>query len=203
MRPRRVLRTALVVVACGSAAVVLYLGVMLLRVTSMGHDRTAVPADAIVVMGAAQYDGVPSEMLERRLQTALALWKAGKAEWLAVTGGKKPGDRFTEAGASAAWLVARGVPEHRILQEGSGRSTWESLSGLKTVLEDSGVRTAVVVTTDWHVARSVYTLRELGLEAHPASAGPAQGSAARWVRETVAVAVGRIIGFGRLHGITG
>lgn len=185
------------------AAAVLYSGVTFARVLSMGHDRGDGNTDAIVVMGAAQYDGTPSEMLERRLQTALGLWEGKHAKWIAVTGGKKPGDRFTEAGASAAWLESHGVPESVILKEETGRSTWESLQSLSPVLRQNRVRTALVVTTDWHVARSVYSLRELGFSAEPASAGPAQGSAGRWLRETTAVALGRLIGFDRLFGITG
>ena len=173
------------------------------RVHSMGSKHAVRDADVIVVMGAAQYDGRPSEMLLRRLDAALSLWKGKRAEWIAVTGGNRAGDRFTEAGTSAAWLVKHGVPETRILREETGTSTWQSLSGLKRVLYDNGIGTALVVTTDWHEARAVLSLRELGFSAEPASAGPAQSTASRWVRETIAVGVGRIIGFRTLHAVTG
>lgn len=203
VRTRRLLRRTLLTCAAVLLVAILYLAVTFVRVRSMGSTHVAKKADAIVVMGAAQYDGRPSEMLRRRLEKALELWNEGKAEWIAVTGGKKSGDRFTEAGTSAAWLVKRGVPEARILFEERGRSTWESLFGLTPVLRHNGVRTTLVVTTDWHEARTVFSLRELGFTAAPATAGPAQGSASRWMRETLAVGLGRIIGFGQLYDLTG
>ena len=197
------LRAAVAVVLGLVAFLFLYVAGSWLQVRGMGSRTPEGTADAIVVMGAAQYDGRPSDMLERRLDTALEMWNDGRAKWLAVTGGKMEGDRFTEAGASAAWMADRGVPMDRILREETGRSTWESLSALAPVLRDNGVTSAFVVTTDWHVARSVFTLRELGFTASSASAGPAQGSTARWWREAFAVGVGRVIGFGRLHSLTG
>jgi uncharacterized SAM-binding protein YcdF (DUF218 family) len=169
----------------------------------MGSRTPRGNADVIVVMGAAQYDGRPSDMLERRLERALALWNDGRATWMAVTGGKKPGDRFTEAATSASWLEKRGVPRDKILSEEAGASTWQSLSALAPVLRAKGVRVAFVVTTDWHVARAVYSLRELGFAATPAGAGAAQSSVARWWREALAVSGGRLIGFERLHALTG
>lgn len=197
------LRTVAAVLLCAVALAFLYVAGSWLQVRGMGSRAPEGTADAIVVMGAAQYDGRPSDMLERRLETALSMWNDGRAKWLAVTGGKMEGDRFTEAGASAAWLTDRGVPQDRILREETGASTWESLSALAPVLRGNGVDAAFVVTTDWHVARSVLTLRELGFDAMPASAGPAQGSTARWWREALAVGLGRVIGFGRLHSLTG
>jgi uncharacterized SAM-binding protein YcdF (DUF218 family) len=197
------LRTVAAVLLGAVALAFLYIAGSWLQVREMGSRTPEGSADAIVVMGAAQYDGRPSDMLQRRLETALEMWNDGRAKWVAVTGGKMEGDRFTEAAASAAWLADRGVPADMILREETGASTWESLLALAPVLRDNGVSSAFVVTTDWHVARSVLTLRELGFGASPASAGPAQGSTARWWREALAVGAGRIIGFGRLYSLTG
>lgn len=199
----RRLRTAAAVLLGVVALVFLHVAGSWLQVREMGTREPSGTADAIVVMGAAQYDGRPSDMLERRLETALAMWNDGRAEWIAVTGGKMEGDRFTEAAASAQWLVDRGVPAARILREETGASTWKSLSAIAPVLHDNAIESAFVVSTDWHVARSVLSLRELGFAASPASAGPAQGSTARWWREALAVGAGRMIGFGRLHSLTG
>ena len=85
------------------------------------HDE-ARPADAIVVLGAAQYDGRPSPVLAGRLDHALELWQAGLRRTIVVTGGKQPVDRFTEAAASADYLEERGVPAAAILQETTGRT---------------------------------------------------------------------------------
>lgn len=197
------LRTAGTVLAVTVSLALLYVAGNWVQVRAMADDVPEGNADVIVVMGAAQYDGRPSEMLEKRLETALALWNGGRGSWLAVTGGKQTGDRFTEAATSAAWFVERGVPAARILREETGSSTWESLSALAPVLRGNAVKSAFVVTTDWHVARSVMSLEELGFESSAASAGEAQESLSRWARETLAVAAGRIIGFGRLYSLTG
>lgn len=183
-----------------------YFSVVFLQVRAMGAGPGAIPArsDVIVVMGAAQYDGTPSPMLEERLASALSLWQDGVAPVIAVTGGKMPADRFTEAATSRRWLTDRGVPRDAIMLEDTGRSTWESLSSLAPLLDDRGVRTVVMVTTDWHLARSTHAMRELGFAVTPAPAGEGRsGSIMRWVREAAGVGVGRVIGFGTLERITG
>jgi len=195
-----VIATAVVVVMAA------YFCIVFVQVVRLGSSEPPVDAqvDAIVVMGAAQYDGRPSALLQERLERALELWNRGHAQWIAVTGGKKSGDRFTEAGTSAAWLVKRGVPEARILLEETGRSTWESLSNLAPVLRDNGVESAILVTTDWHLARSVHSLRELGLKVRPARAGAHHSWLDQhWYREALGVGFGRLVGFDRLHTVTG
>lgn len=199
----RTRRTAAAVFLLSAAIVFLYVAGSYVQVREMGTRNPRGSADVIVVMGAAQYDGRPSDMFERRLETVLTLWNNNRATWVAVTGGNKEGDRFTEAGTASAWLQKRGVPADRILSEETGTSTWDSLSALAPVMHDRGIRSAFLVTTDWHVARSVLSLRELGFRVLPAGAGAAQSTTIRWWRESLAVSVGRLIGFGRLHSLTG
>src|SRR6185436_3848629 len=103
---RRGLFAALLVVV----VVVGYYAVSLLQVWSTGRSDYTGKADAIVVMGAAQYDGRPSPQLAARLDHVAELWPQGRAPLVVVTGGKRPGDRFTEAQASARYLEERGVP---------------------------------------------------------------------------------------------
>ena len=91
------------------------------------------PSDAIVVLGAAQYDGRPSPVLAARLDHALELYDDGVAPMIVVTGGRQPGDRFTEATASATYLHEHGVPDAAILRETTGRSSWESLAAAGAV----------------------------------------------------------------------
>ena len=191
-----------------SAMYVSICGALLVRTGSHDDGRRA---DAIVVMGAAQYDGVPSPLLRLRLEHALALWRAGRAPLIAVTGGKQEGDRFTEAAASRRWLADSGVPASAILAEDKGASTWESLTELTPVLRGAGVRTVIGVSSRWHVERVVLSLRDLGFGAS-ASAVRLPGhawfdedgaSAGATEREIIGVAVGRLIGFGRLFDLTG
>lgn len=198
-------------VAVAASVVVLAFGAYYLatlyQVWATGRTDQARPVDAIVVLGAAQYDGTPSPQLQARLDHALELYRAGHAPVVVVTGGNQPGDRFTEAEASAAYLVERGVPEEAILQEGEGTSTWESLEGVAELLEPRGLDEVLLVSDPFHLLRSRLIAEEVGLEAYtsPSTGGPVQGweNVVKHVKEAAGISLGRIIGFERLWGITG
>lgn len=181
----------------------LYVVVVGVTVVSAGTRDNGRNADVIVVMGAAQYDGRPSELLESRLAHALDLWRDERAPLIAVTGGKQEGDRFTESEASSRWLVDKGVVEGAILQENVGRSTWESLDELAPVLKKNSVKSVVVVTSNWHAARSALTLEEMGFSVSTSAINSSSPSVGRWMREVAGVAVGRVIGFRNLFTLTG
>jgi uncharacterized SAM-binding protein YcdF (DUF218 family) len=155
------------------------------------------PADAIVVMGAAQYNCRPSPVLEERLQHALDLYQSGIAGTIVVTGGKQEGDRCTEATAGAEYLMANGVPEADLLRENQGANSWESLAAAARILRDRDMTRAVLVTDGYHALRVEAIADELGLDAvvSPSHKG---GSLRNYAEETAAVSIGRIIGFGRL-----
>lgn len=142
-----------------------------------------------------------------RLDHALVLLNAGRAPLIAVTGGKQPGDRFTEAEASRKYLQARGVEPAKILAESAGASTWQSVSNLSPVLRSAEVNKALVVTDRYHVQRTVLSLREAGFEATGSATRTSPVAGARAVahaaEESVGVAVGRLTGFERLWRITG
>lgn len=201
---RCVLSCMLRLMSAATIAVVLYVCVVGVTVVGAGTIDNGREADAIVVMGAAQYDGRPSELLESRLSHALELFKnKNRAPLIAVTGGKQAGDRFTESEASAQWLIENGVDADVILQEDIGRSTWESLDELMPILNGKSVKNVIMVTSDWHAARSALTLEEMGFSVST-SAAPSNGaSLRRWFKESAGVAVGRIIGFRKLFTITG
>lgn len=157
-------------------------------------DRSA---EAIVVLGAAQYDCRPSPVLEERLDHALELYQAGTAGTIVVTGGRQEGDRCTEATASADYLLAAGVPDADLLREVQGTNTWESLAASARILRDVGMTDVVLVTDGYHALRVQAIADELGLDASVSPTGMG-GSVRDYVEETAAVAVGRIIGFRRL-----
>ena len=184
-------------------AVALYVGGSFASIRVVGKQTASINADVIVVMGAAQYDGTPSPMLEARLAHALELYNAGYASRIAVTGGKQSGDRFTEAATSRRWLKDRGVPVESILEEVTGRSTWESLQNLAPILREQGMQRVIVSTSAWHVQRSVLTMRELGFRVIASGAPSTTPDAYRELKETIGVSIGRIIGFQRLFAITG
>ena len=101
--------------------VVAYFAISLFQVWSTGRSHHSGQVDAIVVMGAAQYDGRPSPQLQARLDQVIELWNEGVAPTIFVTGGNQPGDRFTEAESSTNYLVNNGVPDSVIIGEDTGR----------------------------------------------------------------------------------
>jgi uncharacterized SAM-binding protein YcdF (DUF218 family) len=198
---RRIAQVAGALVALGLA----YLAVSYWQVWSTGRSDEARPVDAIVVMGAAQYDGRPSPQLAARLDHVVDLWPEGFAPLVVVTGGNQPGDRFTEADASAAYLTERGIPAAAIVLEGDGSSTWESLQNVETQMGGT-VESVLIVTDPYHALRSRLIAESVGFEAHvsPTTTSVVSGSREfrRELGEAVGVSVGRIIGFDRLSELT-
>ena len=194
-------------IACAVAiSFVLYFVVTSVSYRASWSHEAKGSADVIIVMGAAQYDGVPSNLLEMRLQQGLDLWKDGRAPLIALTGGKQAGDRFTEAATGRRWLTDRGVPVNAIVSEDVGRSTWQSLSQLAPVLQERSVETAIVVSSYWHVQRADLILHQLGYDA---STSPVPGDSASLAWNTKAsgellgISFGRLMGFDTLYSITG
>ncbi len=184
-----------------------YYSVTLYQVHATGRSDQTSHVDAIVVMGAAQYDGRPSPQLAARLDHAAALWSADLAQVMVVTGGNQPGDRFTEAEASANYLIALGVPPEAILQESVGQSSFASLEQVATLLHQRGLFRVLLVTDPFHSLRTRLIAQELGLEAYvsPTRTSPVRGNAetAKELEEAAGIALGRLIGFERLLSITG
>jgi vancomycin permeability regulator SanA len=198
---RRILQVGIVVLLI----VVGYYLVSFWQVWSTGRSDEARAVDAIVVMGAAQYDGRPSPQLAARLDHAVSLWNDGLAPVVIVTGGNQAGDRFTEASTSAAYLVERGVPSSAIVQEDAGSTTHDSLDRARALVGES-VERVLVVTDPYHALRSKLTAEEVGFTAYvsPAPDSVVVGATElrRELAEAAGVAVGRIIGFERLSGLT-
>jgi len=194
---RKVLRFLLVVVLVVAA----YFAVTAVQVWLTGRRHEAHPAGAIVVMGAAQYDGVPSPDLAARLDEAYLLWKLGYAQVVMVTGSKEPGDQFTESEAGARYLEAKGVPAADIEQVG-GTDSWQNLSLAAPPLLAQGRGSVLLVTDPFHEDRSLAIASAVGLRASPTPTrtSPITGMAAvpYYAKETVGVGLGRIIGYNHL-----
>lgn len=205
----RLLRFLLRIVALVVTLVLVYLVVTAVQVWMTGRRYEPRRAGAIVVMGAAQYNGVPSPDLASRLDEAELLWRQHDAPDIMVTGSKEPGDRYTEAEASARYLIAAGVPSQDILEAG-GNDSWENLSLAAPVLLAHGDTTVLVVTDPFHEDRSLAIATDVGLTAFPTPTrtSPIKGlsTVPYYAKETVGVALGRIIGFdhlGSLHASLG
>ena len=202
VRWRIILRAAIVLFVLGFV----YFTITFVQVVLAARRDNARPSQAIVVLGAAQYDGRPSPVFEARLDHAVDLYTDAIAPTIVVTGGKQEGDRFTEAAAGADYLHSRGVPDTAILRETTSRSSWESLSATANFLEERGMTRVVLVSDPFHSLRLEAIADELGLDAvtSPTRTSPITGLSEWWrfFTETLRVGAGRILGFGRLarHG---
>ncbi|HET7029624.1 MAG TPA: YdcF family protein [Candidatus Limnocylindrales bacterium] len=160
---------------------------MSFRIWDAGNRDDARPVDAIVVLGAAQYNGRPSAILRARAEHAIDLYEAGLAKWLVVTGGKADGDRTTEAASARELALERGVPESAILVEDRGRTTLESLRGVAEVLRAHGLSSALFVSDRTHMLRVLKIARDQGLQAwgSPTSTSPTDATFGNRLEATV------------------
>jgi len=192
------LRWALRIVLLVVAAIVLYFVVTLVQVWLTSRHYEPHAAGAILVMGAAQYDCVPSPDLRARLDQALTLYRQHYAHLIMVTGYKEPGDRCTEAQSGAMYLESKGVPARDILQAG-GDNTYENIAAAAPVLQHHGATVVLVTTDPFHEARSMAIASDLSLSPSPTptQSSPITGwsTVPYFLKEGVAVVLGRIIGY--------
>ncbi len=180
----------------------LYVTVTFVQVWQTSRDDQARPADAIVVLGAAQYDGRPSPVLQARLDAALDLYRDGVAPVIVTTGSNQVGDRFTQGFAGFAYLRDAGVPEEDLRVVVDGTTTYEELSATANVLVDEAIGSDVVLVSDpYHGLRAVETAREVGLDA-VFSPTDLDSSFTQLARETAGVGLGRIVGYRRISGLS-
>lgn len=189
----RALRDVLLVLLLACLALPLLVAGRVVQVA--GRDEQ-VPAGAIVVLGAAQLDGEPGQVLTARLKHSLALYRAGLAPVVVTTGGSRAGDRFTEAAAGARWLVDNGVPAEAVVAVPVGSNTLSSLYAVAEVAREQGWASMLMVTDPWHTYRVLTMSETVGLPvegASPATTGPGarsvSDSVGYLVRETAAVLV--------------
>ncbi|HMR96141.1 MAG TPA: YdcF family protein [Microthrixaceae bacterium] len=183
-------------------ALVGYLVLTFVQVLSASRDDDRVRSDAIVVLGAAQYDGTPSPVLRQRLDHALDLYRDGVAGRIVLTGGKQAGDRFTEAYAGYRYLTGRGVPGDDLLVVTDGSSTWDSLRAAERVLRREGLDRVTLVSDSYHSSRLLGVADEVGLDAGVSPSGAAP-TVPELLRETGLVALGQVIGYGRMLRLSG
>jgi uncharacterized SAM-binding protein YcdF (DUF218 family) len=164
---------ARLVLAVGLAAA-LVVGSTVLRIWQVARQDARPASDAIVVLGSAQYDGRPSDVLRARLEHALTLFRAGVAPRIVTVGGSRPGDRFTEAGSGRRWLLAQGVAAGQVVAVERGDDTLQSMQALGVEFGRHGWHSAVLVTDPWHALRSERMAHDSGIAAvaSPTRSGP-------------------------------
>jgi len=136
------------------------------RIWDQGNRDERTPADAIVVMGAAQYDGRPSPVFAARLDHAIALYHDGVAPRLIVTGGKREGDRTTEAASARSYAIEHGVPKNAILSEDASRTTLQSIRRVAALMRDKDIGSAVFVSDPSHMLRVLRMASDEGINGY-------------------------------------
>ena len=139
-------------------------------VVAASKRDAAGPADAIVVMGAAQYNGRPSPVLKARLDHAVALFRRGLAPFIIVTGGVGTGDTLSEAVVAERFLWSEGIPESAILKDAAGRSSVASLRAAARQIRERGGHRVLLVSDGFHMLRLIIIAKRLGLEPRPSPA---------------------------------
>ncbi|WP_206029603.1 MULTISPECIES: YdcF family protein [Rhodococcus] len=145
------------------------------RVWQVARIDDTRPADAIVVLGAAQYSGTPSSVFEARLEQAYKLYKRGVAPQIITVGGKQEGDEYTEAASGKMYLTDRGIPSSAITAVETGSDTLLSIDAVSAEMSSQGINSAVLVSDPWHSLRTRTMARDTGLQAWtaPTRQGPA------------------------------
>lgn len=163
------------------------------RVWQVARADERPQVDAIVVLGAAQYNGTPSKIFEARLEHARQLYADGVSSHILTSGGSRVGDTFTEAQAGARWLAEHGVPPSAVVAVGKGSDTLRSLRAVSDEARARGWSTVVIVSDPWHSLRARIMAEDAGLRAwtSPTHSGPivqTRQTQARYIfRETAAL----------------
>jgi uncharacterized SAM-binding protein YcdF (DUF218 family) len=186
-------RTAFKFVALVLLTVLAYPAWVGLQVWQQSHQDELGMADAIVVLGAAQYDGRPSPIFQARLDHAAYLYSENLSSTVIVTGGKRTGDRFTEAEAGRRYLIdSKGVAAEALMRESEGRTTLESLRNVWSIAEEQGLESVLLVSDPLHSERIKKIAGDLGFE--PAYASPASYTQLNRSRATKARELVREVG---------
>lgn len=187
MRPRGSTLTVL------PLAVVAVLAAGFLVLPGLRVPNVERPHPTLIVLGAAQYAGRPSPAFQQRLNHALGLYRDGGVAQIVVTGGRQPGDPFSEGEVGQAYLNQRGVPRAALLAETRSRSTTENLRYARTMLPPHTPVT--LVTDEAHAPRALALARALGIEANVSASSLSRGvSRGYLLREKVALVAYALIG---------
>lgn len=153
---------ARIALALAALVLLVWLGTVL-AVLLVGRRDQAQRADAIVVLGAAQYEGRPSPVLRARLDHALDLWRRDLAPVVIVTGGIGVGDTTSEAMVSRKYLLRHGLPDSAVIMESRGLTTNQSLHTVRAMLDELPGRSVLLVSDPFHMLRLSILARRLGM----------------------------------------
>ena len=199
------LKLALKIISAILSLIILYVCLTGYQVWKTSTEYKPIQADAILVMGTAAYPSGPSPELKARLQAALDLYRQfSQTKYIVVTGGKLPGDPATVSLVSRNWLEQRGVKATFILS--GGMDSYENIAFAAAAMRAAHIKHVLCVTDPFHEHRSMAILSTFGFSPNPTPTqiSPIKGSKTIpfFIRETLAVSAGRIIGYGNLSTLT-
>ena len=139
---------------------------LIVNVYRYGETRDTNDADAIVVLGAAQWEGKPSPMFQARLDRAYVLYQNGVAPFIFITGGIGEGATLSDSRIGEEYLINTGIDEYVILTERQSRTTWQNLNQVKKVLSDKKLDSILLVSHDFHIMRAKKMAQDLGMVAY-------------------------------------
>lgn len=184
---RRAMKAILCVLLAGALVGAGALAWVVYQEAHAGDELTK--SDVLIVLGArVRPDGTLSNSLEYRMQTALAAYEAGYADYFIVCGAQGDDEPCTEASAMGEYLIKHGVPEERIFADEESFNTRQNIEQAKAIMDAQGFSTAIVVTNAYHVARAKALCRDAGIEALGAAAKMPRGFFVPWkmrVREAL------------------
>ncbi len=190
------MRRLIQALAALTVASLIALGYVYSEVSRQADRDEARRADAIVVLGAAQYNGRPSPVLKARLDHALELYDRELAQRIIATGGQGLGAKFSEGEVSRQYLSENGVPAEFITVENTGQSTMQSVAVVGEIMDRMQLQSCIVVSDDYHMHRAKKMLEERGLTVYGSPRQTAAGDEwtrrKRFVREALSYLMWRI-----------
>jgi uncharacterized SAM-binding protein YcdF (DUF218 family) len=166
LRIPHVKRAVWVALAAALAGLMILVGYLSVRIGQQSTREEAQPADVILVLGAAEYRGRPSQVFRARLDHALELYNRKLAPQIMTTGGAGGETVFTEGGVGRAYLIGRGVPPEAVIVEAEGESTVHSTTLAGEIMRRMGLNSAIVVSDGYHIYRVKRMLESRGLKAY-------------------------------------
>lgn len=127
-------------------------------------------SDCIIVLGGQIIDKRPSLTLQYRLEKAVELYNEKYAKYIIVSGGQKKGELYTEASVMKNWLIDKGIPQNVIIQDTTSKNTYENIKYSKDIMGRNSLNTAIIVTSDFHLYRSLRLAKLANIKASGASA---------------------------------
>lgn len=179
-------------------------GYFMYSIWNEGHKAKPVKSDAIVILGAAQYNGVPSDVLAARISRAKEVYREGLATRIISVGGNEKGDNFTEAGVTKISLIKQKIGKSAIASIPIGRDTLSSTVAYVDYLRAHSLKSIIIVTDPYHCYRAEAEAKDLGIAAScaPTTTGPASVESAGWryvLRETGAFLAYKSVGRFGIH----